>query len=543
MGSAILKNCMSRGFLLDKEMLAMLSEMNEEKAFNLIEIVGTLQIKERVLTKKFFGEYFSHFSNLLENDEEYERFFEKLGKKRGSVTLDNETQIKDENKSYIKLLSAPAFTQRKVVVKDFVNHFRSRYEKIKKIFEEREFDNLTSLRKITDERASFTVIVAVLGKRVTKNKNLFIEVEDPTGNSIILVNQAKKELFEKARNLLEDDIVAFSVMGTKDMLFANDIFYPDGALPEKKYSDSEEYIAFTGDLHAGSTFFLERNINKFLKWLKGEEGDNRQREIAKKVKYIFFTGDNIDGVNHYPGQEKFLTEKTSVGQYGIVERIFKQIPEDKQIIMCPGQHDSVWVGEPQPIIGDNWAPGLHKMKNVHLVPNPSLVEISGGWKILMYHGASINRFIDEIPEIRTNFGHKCPTRVVKEMIKRRHLAPLHGGMDYIPCESGDPLVIETIPDIIVTADQHRAEISSYNNILLIAGSCWQSITPFEEKVGNVPDPCKVPILNLKTREIKILDFSDQEIKWDDGENLTCKIKEAPKIEEIKSEINNCKEKK
>jgi len=47
----------------------------------------------------------------------------------------------------------------------------------------------------------------------------------------------------------------------------------------------------------------------------------------------------------------------------------------------------------------------------------------------------------------------------------------------------------------------------YNNILLVASSCWQAKTPFEEKVGNNPDPCKVPVFNLKSREIKILDFS------------------------------------
>ena len=157
----------------------------------------------------------------------------------------------------------------------------------------------------------------------------------------------------------------------------------------------------------------------------------------------------------------------------------------------------------------------------------ALVEIDGGFRILMYHGASINRFIDEIPDIRTNFGHNSPTRVVREMLKRRHLAPIHGGMDYIPCEKGDPMVIDKIPDIIATADQHRAEVSNYNNILMVASSCWQSITPFEEKVGNVPDPCKVPLFNLKTREIKMLDFSDElkEVEWEGGDGLVCKLGE------------------
>jgi DNA polymerase II small subunit len=362
---------------------------------------------------------------------------------------------------------------------------------------------------------------------MTKNKNLFIEVEDLTGTSVVLVNQNKKEVFEKARDLLDDDIVAFNVSGTSEMLFANDVIFPEASLAEKRYSEFDEYVAFSGDFHVGSTMFLEKNLLRFVKWLNGEEGDEKQKALAKKVKYFLLTGDNIDGVSHYPGQEKHLLQKTTVEQYSKVEEILKLIRKDINIIMCPGQHDAVWVGEPQPIIGERFAPGLHKMENLTLVPNPSLVEINGGFKILMYHGASINRFIDEIPEIRTNFGHRSPTRVVREMLKRRHLAPIHGMMDYIPCEKGDALVIDKIPDIIATADQHRAEVSTFNNILMVSSSCWQSMTPFEEKVGNVPDPCKVPLFNLKTREIKMLDFSDEvkEIEWEKGEGLVCKLED------------------
>jgi len=82
-----------------------------------------------------------------------------------------------------------------------------------------------------------------------------------------------------------------------------------------------------------------------------------------------------------------------------------------------------------------------------------------------------------------------------------------------------------VPDIVVTADQHRAEFSCYNNILLVTSSCWQSITPFEEKLGNIPEPCRVPLFNLKTREIKIIDFSDDEVKWDEGDELVCKLED------------------
>ena len=106
------------------------------------------------------------------------------------------------------------------------------------------------------------------------------------------------------------------------------------------------------------------------------------------------------------------------------------------------------------------------------------------------------------------FGHRSPTRVVKEILKRRHLAPMCGICDIVPSKK-DELVIDEIPDVFLVGDQHRAEVSEYNNILIIASSCWQSTTPFEEKIGNIPEPCKVPVLNLRTREVEIKDFSGE----------------------------------
>ena len=72
-----------------------------------------------------------------------------------------------------------------------------------------------------------------------------------------------------------------------------------------------------------------------------------------------------------------------------------------------------------------------------------------------------------------------------------------------------------MPDILCTGEVHRLDIESYNGTIIITGSCWQARTPFEEKVGNEPDPCKVPIFNLKTGSLKIYDFGVEEEleKW------------------------------
>jgi len=80
--------------------------------------------------------------------------------------------------------------------------------------------------------------------------------------------------------------------------------------------------------------------------------------------------------------------------------------------------------------------------------------------------------INEIDSLRLNKAHNSPTSVVKYMLKKRHLAPTHSLVTYIPLEKEDALLINEIPDIVATGDLHRPEISEYNGILLIASSTF-----------------------------------------------------------------------
>lgn len=535
----ILKSCMQKGFLLDKEILDALSILEEKYALQVIEVLSNLKIKDRVITKSIFLNNIENIKKVVLTRESipfFEKFFLKVGHSSNigpenysspvsSPTLDPANELRP-----FKIVSSDLVFPKKVEVKDFVDHFRNRYEQIRNILQERSLDNLKSIRRLTGDRESSYLIVSIISKRQTKNKNLVFDVEDLTGRARILINEGKKELYEKCKDILMDEVVAFNVSGNKEMLFANDVVFPDSVLSEKRKGDKETFVAFTSDVHVGSKMFLEENFLKFIKWLNGEEGEESQRLLAKKVKYLFLVGDNVDGVGVFPDQDKLLKIPEVKAQYKKLAEFLKLIRKDIRIIISPGQHDAVWVGEPQPAIGEEWAQDLFKMENVSLVTNPCLVEIEGGFKILLYHGASMHGIIEEMPDIRLNYGHRSPTRVVKELLKRRHLAPIHGSCDYVPNNKRDPLVIDIVPDIVATGDLHRQEISSYNNILLIAGSCWQSITPFEEKVGNVPDPGKVPLFNLKTREIKILDF----INEDNKENKDCVETEGKVVCEVKT---------
>jgi len=371
------------------------------------------------------------------------------------------------------------------------------------------FENLSAIRRVGDKGGVYSIIGMVYSKRMTKNGNLLLEVEDLTGKILVLVNKENSGLFDSARDLMLDDVVAFGVSGTRKMLFANEIVFPECVLEKERFSEVDEYVAFSGDFHVGSSGFLEKNLLRFVAWLNGEVGDERQRAIARKVKYLFLVGDSVDGVGVYPGQDKFLNIKSCEGQYDKVENILRRIRKDVRIVMCPGQHDAVWVGEPQGLIPKRWASGLYQMKNLQMVSNPALVEI-GGFKILMYH-----------PVRGSGFGVSgCRPLMdcVREMLRRGHLAPTYGVVDYVPNREKDGLVIEEVPDIIVCGGQHRAEVGSCNNILMVAGSCWQA-----NGVGNISELCRVPLFNLKTREVKVLDFSGDEIRWEGSEGLSCKL--------------------
>lgn len=539
MGKNILKLFLEKGFLLDKEILDFLNELEDEEIAN--EIINKIAIisKQKLITKSLVNQNIEKLKPIffeLEGEKKklVEKFFVNVSisveVKKETVLESDETSEKNE-KSRIKIISSPIPISQKLEVRDFIRHFRNRFVFLKNILQKKtELENLTSIDKLGGNHRNFSIIGIVTSKSITKNRNIILEVEDLTGRVKLLINQNKEDIFNKGKRILLDDVVGFKCSGNKEFLFVNDIIYPDAFVREKKRSEKEVYAVFISDIHIGSSNFLEKNFEKFIDWLSGKRCDEKQKEILRKIRYLFVVGDNVDGVGVYPGQEKFLNIKNIKEQYDKLADYFKKIPENINIVMCPGQHDGVRVAEPQPPVGNDFGEALHNIPNLYLVSNPSLVEIETsvekpGIKVLLYHGASFSKIINEVEELRLGDAFKSPAKVVKHLLLRRHLAPSHGEVVYIPNAEEDSMLIKEIPDIVATGDLHKADIDKYNGILIITSSCWQSTTPFEEKVGNHPDPCKVPVLNLQTGAIKIIDFSDNESGGEEeSKENVCEIK-------------------
>ncbi len=518
MAQNIVKLFIEKGFLLDGEMLNFFKELKDEDIAK--EIINKIAVisQQRLITKNLINENIEKIKPIIsgldfEKKKVIEKFFVNVSI---SVEVKKETTVSEPKKEKnlgIKVLSSPLIASQKLTVKDFVKNFRHRYNFLKTILQENpKLEGLTSIDKIGGNRQNFSIIAIVSNKSITKNKNIILEVEDLTGKIKLLINQNKEEIFEKAKEILVDDVIGFKCSGTRDFLFCNDLFYPDSFLREKHRAKEEVYAIFVSDFHIGSKNFLEENFNKFIDWLNGECCDEEQKKVLKKIKYLFVTGDSVDGVGVYPGQEKDLKIKNVKDQYKKLAEFYKKIPKYINIIQCAGQHDAVRVAIPQPPLGKDFAEPLLEIENLYLVSNPSLVEIEGsennlGIKVLMYHGAGVIPYIIfEIEELRLSQAQTTPAKAMKHLLLRRHLAPCHGGFVYIPDSKQDNMLIKEIPDIFTTGDLHRSDIDKYNGTLIICNSCWQTQTAHEEKIGNQPDLCKVPILNLKTGAIKILDF-------------------------------------
>ncbi len=524
----ILAFCVEKGFLLDEEVLNLLSETEDLESVKLVIESVRNATQKKIITREIFQDKErtnNFFSSLPEqNQKKLEKLKIKLGLKieisKEVISDVQEKSNKDlKEEANVRVLSNYSYVGKKLSVPDFVNYYRNRFSETRNFLQESpQLNNLISIGKISGSGQGISIIGIVSNKRVTKNKNLLFEIEDLTGRIKVIVNQNKKDIYEKAEEIALDSIVGFKGSGNREIFFVNDIIFPDATIPERKKANVEEYALFIGDLHFGSKLFLEDSFLKFVDYLNGKIPNTPEVE---NIKYLFIIGDVVTGVGNYPNQERDLKIAGLEEQFMALAKILDKIRKDIKIIISPGNHDGVRLMEPQPLLDEKYAWPLYDLENVTLTTNPSYVNIGAndsfiGFDVLTCHGFSFPYYANNVSRLMAKKAMNSPDLIMKYLLRNRHLAPTHASAQFFPSEEDD-LVIKNVPDIFVSGHTHKNAVTYHNNILLISISCWEGMTPYQEKFGNEPDHCKVPMLNLKTREVKILDFDTQEgIKEESG---------------------------
>ncbi|MGV8171604.1 MAG: hypothetical protein ACP5OA_02825, partial [Candidatus Woesearchaeota archaeon] len=65
-------------------------------------------------------------------------------------------------------------------------------------------------------------------------------------------------------------------------------------------------------------------------------------------------------------------------------------------------------------------------------------------------------------------------------------------------------------DFLLSGHVHRAMVSNYKNITCINASCWTAQSEEQERRGLEAQPARAFIVDMHTREVKIMNFLSRE---------------------------------
>jgi len=403
-------------------------------------------------------------------------------------------------------------------IKDFVQYFCDRFNQMKKLLRvRRELAGAVKLERAKKQTDKFATICIIADIRTTKNGHRILEVEDDTDTATVLI---KKDSKSANLPLVKDEVIGIigspsrqgsgtfhSVSPQKrykneegSLLYADEIIVPDvPRTHEPHFSKEPIAAAFVSDIHVGSKTFLEKEFDRFLKWLNGKL--DYERELAGKIKYLVIPGDVVDGIGVYPGQLDELQIVDVFSQYEKFASLMQSIPDYIQVIILPGNHDVVRPAEPQPTFPNEIAKLFDK--RFVLLGNPATFSIHGV-DVLAYHGRSFDDLIMAIQGLTYN----TPIDAMRELLRMRHLVPIYGEKTPIAPEHSDMLVIDPVPDIFVTGHVHDIGTDYYNGVTMINASAWQSQTSYQKMLNFNPNPCYVPVVDLQTlRVMNLLNFA------------------------------------
>lgn len=309
---------------------------------------------------------------------------------------------------------------------DYLEYFRDRFRRMEKLLRQRlDVRGASSIVDALKAQANtkLKVVCMVTEKRELQQK-ILLTIEDLKASATVLVPQnAKKEVLEKARSLLPDQVVCLEVTKTRSrLLIAEDIIFPDVAAKVPRKAQLPVYAVLTSDLHIGSAKFQRDAFNHFILWLNGKYGDERLRDIASHVKYVIIAGDIVDGIGIYPNQLKELTIKDIYGQYKKAAQYLEQIPDYIEVVVIPGNHDAPRKALPQPAISNAFLETLQESRKVYSLGNPCRISLHGV-ELLLYHGRSLDDITSTVPGVDINHPEKAMTL----LLQSRHLAPMYGG--------------------------------------------------------------------------------------------------------------------
>ncbi len=390
---------------------------------------------------------------------------------------------------------------------DFLRYFRSRFEKMSRLFRERIDTRNTgtisdALSGGTNGRGRFVCMVV---EKREKGKRIFLTVDDYDEEATVLVGDSNPAVWQTARRVVRDQVLYFETRkSSAKLLIAENILLPE--IPDRKpaRADEEVYAVLISDVHVGSRVFLEDEFRRVIAWLRGEVGAPNQRDVADRVKYVLIGGDLVDGIGIYPRQEVDLKVADIYEQYRLAAKFVGEIPEHMDVVFIPGNHDAVRQALPQPAVMKDFAGPVYDSRKVVYLGDPAEVRLDGV-DFLLFHGTSLMDIVSSV----SGFDYSRPVEAMEWQLRARHLAPEYGKLTSIGPEQEDFLVVERVPDVFLSGHIHVPGSGVYRGTTIVNAGAWQGQTDYQKRMGLVPQPGLLPVVNLKTLEVRMMDFRSE----------------------------------
>lgn len=439
-------------------------------------------------------------------ESEIERFFLRKGclveekvireiERRGGMSYieKNENRL-DFSSSFFTVNNLPSVSEFSIVKEfnlkgfpgissSFVDIFRTRYDFLSSKLNERSrnhhFVPVSRMRKDRGE-----ISVSGITGDITESKRGFrmVELEDNTNSVKVILPKNFKDV------IFHDEVIGVTgkISGDGKAIFAENVFRPE--VSRQITPDGMAInVMVVSDIHVGSKNFMLDRFMDMIEYVNSEG-----------IPFLIINGDLVDGIGVYPDQENDLEIKDVVGQYKELATLLSGLNMNAKAILIPGNHDIVYPTEPQNALPKE----INSLfpSNVVSLSNPVWIDI-GQRTFLLYHGTSIMDFVESIPGTTLNDSDK----VMKEMLRRGHLAPIYGrNLSFIPLKE-DYYVIDPIPDVLVTGHIHDYSVSSYNGVLAINASTFQEQTNYQRMMNFNPKPAigtVVDTVDLSTKTVR-----------------------------------------
>ena len=378
-------------------------------------------------------------------------------------------------------------------IEDFARYFKNRFQTLKRMIQSRrDFGRGISIKDLDGMNREIKTIGIVSDISYTKNAHRMITLEDDTGTCKVMV---LKDTPVIGNDIIVNDEVIGIIGRTSGsgIIMVSEIFRPEiPAINGWEASDSVSSVAFLSDVHVGSHTFLEERWKNMIKWMK-------ENAYEQDIDYLIFPGDVVDGIGIFPGQQEELDIHDIYGQYEKLAEYLKDFPDHVKMVIHPGNHDAVRPAEPQPALSEVFTKTFDS--NVMMVGNPVSLNIEGR-TVLTYHGRSIDDWVSSVQKLT----YEDPVAIMKEMLSRRHLAPIYGQKTALAPERKDYMLIEHVPDIFITGHVHGAGYINYRGVRTINASAWQDQTDYQKMHNFNPDPAVMPMVHLGTGKVNMKRF-------------------------------------